>query len=767
MCRRGRGRRVRALSVTLTNTSGATLQLGGYSIQGDFTESDRCGTSLAAGASCTLTVRFLPTARGQRTGTLSITDNSGAATQFISLEGFGGPQGLTLSPPLLNFGVDPIGQTSAARTATLANNTGQAVTGIAITSSGEFNQSNNCGTAVANGASCTLQITVTPQTLGAITGAISISSAGLVTPLVRLAGHSPAETSSGNAGVVAVLAYTTTEANAAAQLAFVAAPAPSVTSGGNAGSYVTVEEDDSGGNPVLASDTVTITVTGPGGYDHSYTAAASNGVATFDLASDALTVLGNYNYTATVASNTGIRRTVAAVTVTGGATISAAAGGGQSAVINERFAIPLQLLVTDGGNHPLSGTVVTYTAPATGASAGLSTATAITGSNGTASVTATANGRAGSYVVTAAVTGGTAASFPLTNAKATPAIAWATPAAIPQGIPLTATQLDASAGGVAGTFVYTPAAGTVLSAGPQTLSVSFTPTDTADYNTVSASVVLAVNAASAVSVSSSSPESMLQGAVTFTATVSAPRGTPTGTVTFADGTAVLGSAALSASMAVFTSSSLPAGSHAITAIYSGDAQDAGATSAALAQLVIDFSLKSSSVAGPGQSVLPGGSATYTVAIAPTAGTAFPVPAVLTVSGLPAGATAALTTAPWARLTGTSWQLPSNTVLTDVSLTFTVPPQVANAGGSHVPRGPLPPLLWGVLLLPFVGKLRRGGKRIRATIFRLGVLAAVAAAIAGCGSGNGFFGQQPKTYTMTVTVTAGALSHSTNLTLTVQ
>ena len=67
--------------------------------------------------------------------------------------------------------------------------------------------------------------------------------------------------------------------------------------------------------------------------------------------------------------------------------------------------------------------------------------------------------------------------------KATPTITWANPADITYGTALGATQLDATAN-VAGTFTYTPAAGTVLTAGDsQTLSVTFTPTDTADYNT--------------------------------------------------------------------------------------------------------------------------------------------------------------------------------------------------------------------------------------------------------------------------------------------
>ena len=78
--------------------------------------------------------------------------------------------------------------------------------------------------------------------------------------------------------------------------------------------------------------------------------------------------------------------------------------------------------------------------------------------------------------------------------KATPAITWATPAAISYGTALSAAQLDASSA-VAGSFVYTPAAGAVLGAGTQTLSVTLTPTDTTDYTTATQTVQLVVNKA--------------------------------------------------------------------------------------------------------------------------------------------------------------------------------------------------------------------------------------------------------------------------------
>jgi hypothetical protein len=92
-------------------------------------------------------------------------------------------------------------------------------------------------------------------------------------------------------------------------------------------------------------------------------------------------------------------------------------------------------------------------------------------------------------------------TFTLTilKVKVTPTIAWATPTAITYGTALSSVQLNAtaSAGGspVSGSMTYTPAAGTILPAGTQTLNVTFTPTSTSDYNTATATVSIVVNKA--------------------------------------------------------------------------------------------------------------------------------------------------------------------------------------------------------------------------------------------------------------------------------
>jgi hypothetical protein len=77
-------------TVTLTNLGRTTISIAGIIIgtkSGDFSQINACGKSLAAGATCTLDLMFKPTAKGARTGALSLSDNSGGSPQKISLSG--------------------------------------------------------------------------------------------------------------------------------------------------------------------------------------------------------------------------------------------------------------------------------------------------------------------------------------------------------------------------------------------------------------------------------------------------------------------------------------------------------------------------------------------------------------------------------------------------------------------------------------------------------------------------------------------------------
>ncbi|HEV2645528.1 MAG TPA: Ig-like domain repeat protein [Acidobacteriaceae bacterium] len=96
--------------------------------------------------------------------------------------------------------------------------------------------------------------------------------------------------------------------------------------------------------------------------------------------------------------------------------------------------------------------------------------------------------------------------------------------------------------------------------------------------------VVQIATSTTTSISSSNPSSF-GASVTFTASVTTNGGAATGTVTFSDGGTPLGTAALNGGLAVFSSSTLALGPHAMTATYSGDTDDAASSSATLNQQV--------------------------------------------------------------------------------------------------------------------------------------------------------------------------------------
>jgi hypothetical protein len=377
--------------------------------------------------------------------------------------------------------------------------------------------------------------------------------------------------------------------------------------------------------------------------------------------------------------------------------------------------------------------------------------------------------------------------------KANPTLAWATPAAITYGTALSGTQLDAVAKGVTGaslpgTFTYSPLSGTVLTTGSQTLSVSFVPTDTTDYTTpATATVQLQVNkAASAVLLTSSLNPILLQNPVTYTATVSSAAGLPTGTVTFEDGgvalTACTGVSVTTATgLASCAVTYTATGTHSITVLYNGDTNFLSAgPSNTVSEAAIDINLGSAlsgSGTGSAETILPGGTATYSFPLAPSSGTSFPSAVTFTVTGLPTGATATLTPSAWGLTSNNpwTWTLPANTTLTGTTvLSIQVPQTIAavqpagSTGGNLASR--LAPFSLALLVLPFVGRLRRSSKRFSRMLPILLLLVAGMAAMAGlsgCGSNTGFFAQAQRSYPMTVTVSSGSLSHTSTITLTVE
>jgi len=262
---------------------------------------------------------------------------------------------------------------------------------------------------------------------------------------------------------------------------------------------------------------------------------------------------------------------------------------------------------------------------------------------------------------------------------------------------------------------------------------------------------------------SSANPAFVSNPVTFTASVSSSGGSaPTGSVTFYDGTTALGSVPLTSGTATYATSMLAAGSHSITAAYAGDSNYVNVTSSPLTEMIEDFTLAPAS-GSSSATVSPGGQATYTLAIDPPSGTTFGAAISLSVSGLPAGATGEFSPATVAAGSGP----------TNVTLTVSVPSDSSSARPAERPfGGGFLPLALGLMVFPFAGRLRRAGRRWKrmACWMALGLAAAMAAELTGCGGSSGGGSSQPpppQSYTLTITATSGSLSHSTTVSLTVE
>ena len=111
-----------------------------------------------------------------RTASVSITDNAPGSPQTIPLTGRG--TFLKWAPRQMFMGDQPVGTSSAARTVTLTNAGTAPITLFSITlagvNPGDFAQTNNCGSSLNPGASCTIQVTFTPTAVGGRLGNVAI-----------------------------------------------------------------------------------------------------------------------------------------------------------------------------------------------------------------------------------------------------------------------------------------------------------------------------------------------------------------------------------------------------------------------------------------------------------------------------------------------------------------------------------------------------------------------------------------------------------------
>ena len=164
------GGRSASQGIVVSNNGSASGFLSPFTASGSYFLTTGCGSSLAAGASCTIDVTFGPNQVGALNGQVLQ-----GGVPIVSLTGIGlAPVGF--SPESLDFGTVAIGSASTAQTVTLTNNQGSALNISGIAASGNYAQTNNCTASLAAGATCTINVMFQPTAKGAIPGAITVTS---------------------------------------------------------------------------------------------------------------------------------------------------------------------------------------------------------------------------------------------------------------------------------------------------------------------------------------------------------------------------------------------------------------------------------------------------------------------------------------------------------------------------------------------------------------------------------------------------------------
>jgi hypothetical protein len=178
-------------TVTLTNTGLTALSIRSITTKGPYQVSNTCGSSVAPGANCSLTVTFEPKTQGTKSGTISISDSASSKPQVIELTG--GGTVVQLSPPSLTFPAQKVHTTSSPQLVQLTNEGTKALNITKVKINGfnfpDFSETNTCPSSLSANASCTISVTFTPTGTGTRTALVYITDTGGGSPqTVRLTG---------------------------------------------------------------------------------------------------------------------------------------------------------------------------------------------------------------------------------------------------------------------------------------------------------------------------------------------------------------------------------------------------------------------------------------------------------------------------------------------------------------------------------------------------------------------------------------------------
>ncbi len=309
-------------------------------------------------------------------------------------------------------------------------------------------------------------------------------------------------------------------------------------------------------------------------------------------------------------------------------------------------------------------------------------------------------------------------------------------AAASSGLPVSFSILSGPAR-VAGTTLTITGGGTIVIAADQPGNTSYAPAPE-----VTRTVIVTFGTPT-VTLSAAPNPVFLHNPVTLAATVSSPAGIPTGTVTFLDGTAPIGSAPLTAGQAAVTISTLALGPHTITAVYSGDTNFASTPSPAVIVLVQDFTL---TITNPTVVIEHGGTAVYNFVVTSVGGTGLASTITLSTTGQPGYSTYSFAPAIIGAGSGT----------TQGTLTIHTPDFPSGPFNARLATGGT---ITVATLLGLLLPSRRRRRSLLATMLLALAALGTTACITGCGSG-----WKAQHWNVTVTATSGALTRTATATL---
>jgi outer membrane autotransporter protein len=176
-----------SVPVSLSNSGNGPVNITTISATTPFGQTNDCPSSLPAGNNCTIMVNVTASTLGVQNGTLTASGNGpqGETIQTLSLTADAQTIVLSASPSSLSFPDTPVDSTSSAQTVNVSNQGSATLVNLAISSAGEFTQTNDCPTALSPGQSCSVSVMAAPTTAGDLTGSLEVSATGAGNMLSR------------------------------------------------------------------------------------------------------------------------------------------------------------------------------------------------------------------------------------------------------------------------------------------------------------------------------------------------------------------------------------------------------------------------------------------------------------------------------------------------------------------------------------------------------------------------------------------------------